>query len=80
MNPTPGPVLVIVDRSQREWDGNSYFVVDSSAQIEFQWFETKPDVRLLGRVIVVVLPPEINPHHLYRPSRGIGEELHRSFQ
>lgn len=56
---TPGPVLVVVDRSQREWDANNYFVVDQSGQIEFQWFETEPDLPLLGRVIVVVRPKKI---------------------
>ncbi len=56
---TLGPVLVVVDRSQREWDANNYFVIDQSGQIEFQWFETEPSLPLLGRVIVVVRPKKI---------------------
>jgi hypothetical protein len=56
---TPGPVLVVVDRSQREWDANNYFVVDQSGQIDFQWFETEPELPLLARVIVVVRPKKI---------------------
>jgi len=53
---TPEPVLVVVDRSEQQWDVNSYFVVDQSGQLEFQWFETATEVPLLGRVIVVVRP------------------------
>ena len=58
-NSTPQPVLVVVERSVREWDENSYFVVDQSGQIEFQWFETKTDLPILGRIIVVVRPKKI---------------------
>ena len=58
-NSTPRPVLVVVDRSVQEWDENSYFVVDQSGQIEFQWFETKTDLPILGRIIVVVRPKKI---------------------
>lgn len=72
-NTTPGPVLVIVDRSQRKWDSNSYFVVDSSDQIEFQWFETEPDVRLLGRVIVIVRPKRIVDEEVTKDSWQIDE-------
>jgi len=44
---TPEPVLVVVDRSEQQWDVNSYFVVDQSGQLEFQWFETATEVPLL---------------------------------
>ncbi len=53
------PVLVVVDRSAREWDDNSYFAVESSGQIDFQWFETAPDVKLLGKIVVVIRPKRI---------------------
>jgi len=41
-------VLVVVDRSEQQWDVNSYFVVDQSGQLEFQWFETATEVPLQG--------------------------------
>jgi len=44
----PEPVLVVVDRSEQQWDVNSYFVVDQSGQLEFQWFETATEVSLEG--------------------------------
>ncbi|KAB8316944.1 hypothetical protein SD81_027900 [Tolypothrix campylonemoides VB511288] len=53
------PVLVVIDRQQREWDANSYFVVDNSGELDFQWFETAPEIPLLGRIIVIVRPKKI---------------------
>ncbi|OLP17075.1 hypothetical protein BST81_17095 [Leptolyngbya sp. 'hensonii'] len=62
--PTPLPgnteeVMVVVDRAQRDWDGNSYFVVDRSGQLDLQWSEEAPELRILGRVIVVMRPKKI---------------------
>lgn len=53
------PVLVVVNRQEREWDANSYFVVDNSGELDFQWFETAPEIPLLGRIIVIVRPKKI---------------------
>ena len=64
----PEPVLVVIDRSRRQWDTNSYFVVEQSGQLEFQWFETETDVPLLGQVIVVL-----------RPKRILDEEVTKDF-
>lgn len=47
-------VLVLIDRAQREWSDGSYFVVDNSGELDFQWFETKPELSILGRIIVIV--------------------------
>ncbi|KJH71700.1 RuBisCO accumulation factor 1 [Aliterella atlantica] len=58
-NPAVEPVLLVVDRSDRQWDVNNYFIVDNSGQIELQWFETQPNVILLGKIIVVVRPKKI---------------------
>ncbi|ARV60439.1 hypothetical protein BZZ01_18980 [Nostocales cyanobacterium HT-58-2] len=53
------PVLVVIDRAQREWDDISYFVVDNSGELDFQWFETPPEIPLLGKIIVIVRPKKI---------------------
>ena len=55
----PEEVLVVVDRAQREWEPDNYFVVDLAGQLGFQWFGEAPDLPLLGRVIVVVRPKRI---------------------
>ncbi len=73
LNNKPESVLVVVDRSQREWDANSYFVVDSSGQVEFQWFESQPDVKLLGRIIVVLRPKRILDEEVTKDSWQIDE-------
>jgi hypothetical protein len=64
----PEEVLVVVDRAQREWDEDSYFVVESAGQLEFQWFKEAPDLPLLGRIILVM-----------RPKRILDEEVTKEF-
>lgn len=53
------PLLVVVDRQEREWDSNSYFVVDNSGELDFQWFETAPEIPILGKIIVILRPKKI---------------------
>ncbi|SRR5579883_73695 len=70
---TPGRVLVVLDRAQRQWDANSYFVVDNSGQLDFQWFETTPEVALLGRIIVILRPKKILDEEFTKESWQIDE-------
>jgi hypothetical protein len=55
----PGEVLVVIDRAQRQWDADSYFVVDQEGQLQLQWFEETPDCPLLGRIVLVMRPKKI---------------------
>ncbi|AHJ30868.1 hypothetical protein PN465_06080 [Nodularia spumigena CS-584] len=55
----PKPVLVAIDRAGRQWDDSSYFVVEHNGELDFQWFETEPEIPLLGRLIVIVRPKKI---------------------
>ena len=62
--PTPAPgqvedVLVIVDRAQREWEANSYFLIEQDETLQIQWFEAAPTVSLLGRVVLVMRPKKV---------------------
>ena len=59
-------VMVIIDREQREWDGDSYFVVDQSGQLEIEWFQDAPEVKLLGRIILVLRPKKLLDENLSR--------------
>ena len=53
-------VLVLVDRQQQSWDDSSYFVVaGDDGQLMMRWFDSEPDVPLLGRVIVIVRPKKV---------------------
>lgn len=67
------PVLVVVDRREREWDTNSYFIVEQSGQIEIQWFETKPEDQLLGKVIIILRPKRILDEEFTKDSWQIDE-------
>jgi Rubisco Assembly chaperone C-terminal domain/Rubisco accumulation factor 1 alpha helical domain/Rubisco accumulation factor 1 helix turn helix domain len=49
-------VLIIVDRAQRQWDIDSYFLLDNAGNLELQWFEEAAETRLLGKVILVMRP------------------------
>lgn len=67
------PVLVVADRDAREWDVNSYFVCDAAGEVDFAWFETQPDVKLLGKIVVVVRPKHIIDEELTKDSWQIDE-------
>lgn len=47
-------VMVMVDRSQREWDDGSYFMFEQNEQVQLEWFEETPTVPLLGKVLLVL--------------------------
>ncbi|HTL88788.1 MAG TPA: RuBisCO accumulation factor 1, partial [Leptolyngbya sp.] len=62
--PTPLPgateeIMLVLDRSQRDWDADSYFAVAENEQLALQWFEEAPTVSLLGRVILVMRPKKV---------------------
>ncbi|PSF38647.1 hypothetical protein C7H19_03830 [Aphanothece hegewaldii CCALA 016] len=52
-------VLVIVERVIKQWDVNSYFLVEQENKLIFQWFEEEPTIPLLGQVILVLRPKRI---------------------
>lgn len=52
-------VLVTIDRSQRQWTPDSYFVFAQDEELKLAWFETKPPHTLLGKVILVLRPKKI---------------------
>ena len=58
-NATAESVLVIVDRAQREWRSDSYFLAERADQAVIDWYENQPEDALLGRVILVVRPKKI---------------------
>jgi hypothetical protein len=60
--PLPGPVeevLVIIDRAEREWDANRYFLVEQADQLTIQWADQLFDGSIQGRVVVVLRPKKI---------------------
>ena len=69
----PQQVMVAVDRAQRKWDDGGYFVVDNAGELDFQWFETEPEVEILGRLIVIVKPKRILDEEFTKDSWQIDE-------
>jgi hypothetical protein len=49
-------VLLVIERSQQEWDANSYFITDQSGQLQIKWFPDAPDTPILGRLLLVLRP------------------------
>jgi len=67
------PVLVVVDRAQRQWDASNYFVVENGGELNFQWFETEPEIPLLGRIIIILRPKKILDEEFTKDSWQIDE-------
>jgi len=66
-------VVVVVDRAQRQWDASSYFVVEKGGELDFQWFETEPEIPLLGQIMIIVRPKKILDEELTKDSWQIDE-------
>ena len=69
--PTPIPgkteeVLLVIDRSQREWLEDGYFIVDQAGKLEILWFEEAPANPLLGRVLLALRPKKIIDQQLIK--------------
>lgn len=58
-NTSAEPALVIVDRAQREWDPDSYFLVNQADRVELAWYADAPSEALLGKLILVLRPKKI---------------------
>ena len=59
-------VLLIIDRSQRQWHEDGYFIVDQDGKIVMQWFNEEPNWPLLGRVLLVLRPKKILDEELIK--------------
>jgi hypothetical protein len=57
--PAMEEVMVMIDRAQRSWDDESYFVFAQAGQLQIDWFETEPEHTLLGKVVLVLRPKRV---------------------
>lgn len=62
--PTPLPgateeVLLVIDRAQRTWHNDRYFVIEQADQLSIQWFDQSPEVPLLGQLVLVMRPKKV---------------------
>jgi hypothetical protein len=65
---SPEDILVVIDRAERDWQADTYFLVAAVADapepaLRLEWFSDAPEQnllgRLLGKVIVVVRPKKV---------------------
>lgn len=52
-------VLVIIDRDQRQWHEDCYFLIEVDGQLQVQWFGEAPEQKLYGQVVLVMRPKRI---------------------
>lgn len=57
----PETILVVVDRGERDWQPEGYYLIAPSPEetLEMTWFEDMPGISLWGRVLMAVRPPRI---------------------
>ncbi|MBF2076642.1 MAG: hypothetical protein IGS50_23180 [Synechococcales cyanobacterium C42_A2020_086] len=58
LNPTE-EVLLVVDRAERSWSSESYFLIDQAGELAIEWFEEAPEAAILGKVILVLRPKKV---------------------
>lgn len=52
-------VAVVIDRAQRRWNSESYFVVEEQGRLVIQWFSEEPSEKLLGQIILIMRPQKV---------------------
>ncbi|MGA7934364.1 MAG: RuBisCO accumulation factor 1 [Kovacikia sp.] len=60
--PIPGQVeevLVVLDRAQREWSEQHFFLVEQAEQLQIHWSAEKPEFPMLGKVILIMRPRKV---------------------
>ena len=53
------PVLAVVDRGDRRWTDQHYFLIAENDTVTLQWSETAPAGKVLGRLVLVMRPQRI---------------------
>lgn len=52
-------LLMLVDRAEKIWDENSYFLMETPEGVRLAWTPEPPNDTILGKVIVVLRPKKI---------------------
>jgi hypothetical protein len=53
------PVLLVIDRGDRAWRDDSYFLAEQDGNLILQWFVEAPALKLWGRLVLVMRPKRI---------------------
>jgi Rubisco accumulation factor 1 alpha helical domain/Rubisco Assembly chaperone C-terminal domain/Rubisco accumulation factor 1 helix turn helix domain len=49
-------LILVFDRGVTTWDEYNYFVIDRDGQLAVEWFETEPNIPILGKLLIVLRP------------------------
>jgi hypothetical protein len=52
-------VLVVIDRAQREWAADSYFVIAENDTLSLTWQPDSIEAKILGKIILILRPKRI---------------------
>ncbi len=52
-------LLVVVDLASKDWSINNYWLVKEENTIKLKWFESAPNVTILGQLLLVLRPKKI---------------------
>ena len=44
----------MIDRVLAEWDVNNYYLVEKDNAVFLQWFDSSPDVTILGELVLIL--------------------------
>ena len=44
----------MIDRVFAEWDVNNYYLVERDNSVFLQWFDSSPDVTILGELVLIL--------------------------
>ena len=44
----------MIDRVFAEWDVNNYYLVERDNSVFLQWFDSYPDVAILGELVLIL--------------------------
>ncbi|WP_017324695.1 RuBisCO accumulation factor 1 [Synechococcus sp. PCC 7336] len=68
-----GELLMAIDRDDRNWRDDGYFMVEEKQQLRIVWQETEPDLPILGRLLCVLRPKAILDENLAKDPWQIDE-------
>lgn len=49
----------MVDLAVTEWNANHYFLTEEDDNLIFKWFNSSPQQRILGQLLVILRPKKI---------------------
>ncbi|WPF88258.1 RuBisCO accumulation factor 1 [Cyanobacterium aponinum AL20118] len=52
-------LLIVVDLAVTEWNANHYFLTEEDDNLIFKWFNSSPQQRILGQLLVILRPKKI---------------------